>query len=319
MSHHSDILEPFDVGLLTLLQENSRATTTFLAHQLNSSRRHVSDRIYDLEKRGIIRFYPTIIDWAKAGFPVLAVIHVNVTPCKISQLLDKLLSLPDVASISVSRDQYNVHVMLRAHSTTALNAFIKKNLVDNNNIGGIILELILRHYFRGCEIETSLERRHFPIPLVRPRKPPKTVKLDSVDQMILKRLSRDARFAVKQLGHELSLAPNTISYRINKMVKNNIIRLFTVDIDYTKLGLIYTQIHLKIQPNKIGKMTDRLAPLSEVLWIDHITGPYNFMVHIVTHGRTHLGDFISSNLNQCSWVNEIKTSIVTTDHVKYYI
>jgi DNA-binding Lrp family transcriptional regulator len=68
--------------------------------------------------------------------------------------------------------------------------------------------------------------------------------IDEVDFKILQELANNARISTKHIANNLNSTVNTISNRIKKLEKELIIALYSINIDWSKLG--YRWFHLQI-------------------------------------------------------------------------
>src|SRR5262245_24716065 len=71
-------MDPTDVRILDLLQENGRATQLELARAVGLSQPAVAERIRKLEERGVITGYTARVDAAKLGVDITAFIGVAI-------------------------------------------------------------------------------------------------------------------------------------------------------------------------------------------------------------------------------------------------
>ena len=61
--------------------------------------------------------------------------------------------------------------------------------------------------------------------------------IDSTDFKILAELVENAKYSFAEIGRKLSLHPNVVAYRINKLEKIGIIKDYRADLDLEKLGV----------------------------------------------------------------------------------
>ena len=61
--------------------------------------------------------------------------------------------------------------------------------------------------------------------------------IDSTDFKILAELVENAKYSFAEIGRKLSLHPNVLAYRINKLEKTGIIKDYRADLDLEKLGV----------------------------------------------------------------------------------
>ena len=72
-------MDPLDLKILRLLQQDARMTIKEIASQLKRSTTPIFERIKRLEKRGIIDRYVAILNQAKLGKKLTAFIHISLT------------------------------------------------------------------------------------------------------------------------------------------------------------------------------------------------------------------------------------------------
>lgn len=92
--------------------------------------------------------------------------------------------------------------------------------------------------------------------------------IDSLDLEILKMLSRDSKVTFSEISKQLNVSNTTIHVRIKRLQRLEIIKNFTITIDYSKLGFNYT-CYMGIYLDKASKYDVALKALKK---IDNITG-----------------------------------------------
>lgn len=96
----------------------------------------------------------------------------------------------------------------------------------------------------------------------------KTTLIDKLDLEILKLLSRDSKISFSEISNLLKVSNTTIHVRIKRLKKLEVIKNFTITIDYNKLGFSYT-CYMGIYLDKASKYD---AALIELKKINNITG-----------------------------------------------
>jgi len=84
--------------------------------------------------------------------------------------------------------------------------------------------------------------------------------LDATDLRILAELSSNARASFVEIGKKLSLHPNVVAYRVNKLRQIGIIKRYIVDLDFEKLGLP-EQVYVA---GTVGNRSDRDSVLKQI-------------------------------------------------------
>ena len=62
--------------------------------------------------------------------------------------------------------------------------------------------------------------------------------IDKIDLDILKNLSSNAKISFTDLASKILVSPSTVHVRVKKMEDAGIIKNFTINIDYSMLGLL---------------------------------------------------------------------------------
>lgn len=95
-------LEPFDATdreILAILQLEGRLGVTEIGRRVNLSQPAVSARIKRLERSGVITGYRAVVDPARLGLPIHAVIRLRTTHARISACLDHFAQVPEIAGV----------------------------------------------------------------------------------------------------------------------------------------------------------------------------------------------------------------------------
>ena len=90
------------------------------------------------------------------------------------------------------------------------------------------------------------------------------------DRKILYELDCNSRQTYLQLAKKVGLSKDGVIYRVNKLIKDNIIQRFYPLIDYSKLGYFTVRVYLRFQnstPEKEQEITDCLCQIRNSLWV----------------------------------------------------
>ena len=121
--------------------------------------------------------------------------------------------------------------------------------------------------------------------------------IDVKDRKILYQLDLNSRQSLKTIGSNVRLTKNVVQYRIDRLVKNGIIKNFYTSIDFYKLGYINLGIYVNYQyyTPEIEKDIIQYFVNSEHAWfIANIQGKFDLIVL-----------FSVSNMNQFFSLSEI--------------
>jgi Lrp/AsnC family transcriptional regulator, leucine-responsive regulatory protein len=138
------------------------------------------------------------------------------------------------------------------------------------------------------------------------------VVIDQIDREILAVLRRDARIGWGELGARVSLSPNAAADRVRKLVRQGVIRRFTVDIDRARLGrTLDAVIDVRVAPGAEATRRFREGVLSceEMVWFAHITGRADFQVQVSCAGTVGLNELLTRFRDEFGAV-ETQTTVV---------
>lgn len=136
--------------------------------------------------------------------------------------------------------------------------------------------------------------------------------IDDVDMHILDKLKEDSRKSYRNLGMELSLAPSTISARINKMVDKGIIQGFSAIINYEQLGYDLTVvIEVVVSKGKLIEIEHEISKFPQVCAVYDVTGTTDIIVVVKVPNRSELSYLVKTILAM-EYVERTNTRVVLT-------
>lgn len=109
--------------------------------------------------------------------------------------------------------------------------------------------------------------------------------LDDKDFLILNELKENARNSTKQIAMNVDIPRVTVHDRIQKMIKNNIIKKFTLLPNYEKLGLNIT-VFVFVASNpyeskiSISKIAEEIKSFAGVFEVHIVSGEYDILLKI---------------------------------------
>ena len=124
-----NIIDSVDKQIVRLLGKDARQDSETLAKQLNISAATVRRRLRKLTQSGLLRIVG-VVDPAGFGFPMLAVIALDVAPDRIELAIEELSKRPEVRFVSDTTGRYDVLAIARFRSTEHLSEFLIKKLAN---------------------------------------------------------------------------------------------------------------------------------------------------------------------------------------------
>ena len=135
-------LDTTDRAILALLQSNGRLGVTEIGRRVNLSQPAVSARIRRLEQTGVITGYRAVVDPARLGLNIQAVVRLRTTHGRIAACLEHFAATPEVTGVRrlTGEDCFLIDV----HATDAGRL---ETVVDSiARFGPVTTSLVLRTY-----------------------------------------------------------------------------------------------------------------------------------------------------------------------------
>jgi Lrp/AsnC family transcriptional regulator, leucine-responsive regulatory protein len=141
-SRTSESLDPTDYAILAILQADGRLGVTEIGRRVNLSQPAVSARIKRLEQTGVITGYQAVIDPARLGLNIHAVVRLRTVHARIAACLEHFAQVPEVTGVRrlTGEDCF----LLDVHAADARRL---ENVVDGiARFGPVTTALVLRTY-----------------------------------------------------------------------------------------------------------------------------------------------------------------------------
>lgn len=143
--------------------------------------------------------------------------------------------------------------------------------------------------------------------------------MDHIDKQTLKTLQIDGRKKNNELAKAAGLAPSTMLDRVKKLEDKGILKGYRAVVDPEKLGLKaqgFACISLdRHRVKDIEVLENEIKQLANVKACYHITGRFDYLLHVVAPDLSDLGTLIKEKLATIPGMGKIETFIVY-DEVK---
>jgi DNA-binding Lrp family transcriptional regulator len=155
--------------LLELLKENARYTNEQLATFLSVSVDDIEKQIKDLEDKGVIRGYTTIINEEQIDSnKITATIELKVSPRKdtgFDAIAAEIMRFPEVTSLKLMSGAYDMILDLVGASVKEIGLFVSRKLSTISGIRSTATYFILKRYkSKGvCLIDSDEDTRELTI------------------------------------------------------------------------------------------------------------------------------------------------------------
>ncbi|MFW5705222.1 MAG: Lrp/AsnC family transcriptional regulator [Nanoarchaeota archaeon] len=108
--------------------------------------------------------------------------------------------------------------------------------------------------------------------------------IDNYDLRILRSLEGDSRLSLSQIAKQTNLSKTQVKYRIDKLIKDDVIKIFYTLFNINKLGLIAYSIYLKIDQSFLDdkeNLYKDIKSLDNIVFIQFCEGYYDVRCMVI--------------------------------------
>ena len=103
------------------------------------------------------------------------------------------------------------------------------------------------------------------------------MELDQVDLKIIEALTRDSRTPFTKIADELGLSETAIRKRVRRLREAEVIRRFTIEVDYSKIGIRVIFVGVDVKPEKYGDVCRKLRGIRFIKRLYVTVGNYDML------------------------------------------
>ncbi len=122
-------LDKMNVRILNLLQRDAKMTTAEIARKISRAESTIRERIYAMERSGVIQGYCAIVDKSAMGYGSEALVFCNISSPLIDENLAKLDGMTHVTGIYLVSGDRRFVVRIAAHDNRELREFVHRRLI----------------------------------------------------------------------------------------------------------------------------------------------------------------------------------------------
>ena len=136
--------------ILDILKSNSRISVEEIAVMLGLTPDKVQGAIHELEEKGVIIGYNTLIDWEKADHEVVtAYIEVKVTPQRgqgFDKVAERIYQFPQVSACSLMSGGFDLFVVVEGRTMKEVALFVAEKLAPIESVLSCATHFVLKKY-----------------------------------------------------------------------------------------------------------------------------------------------------------------------------
>ena len=133
--------------------------------------------------------------------------------------------------------------------------------------------------------------------------------IDDIDLKLLKLLSQNSRASLRELARSLGVAVSTVHMRLQKLIREGLIKRFTIIPDYERLGYPITAVILvSVEGGAIEEVASRLREEHNLIAVYDVTGDYDLVLVGKFRSMSDLNSFLK-RLNKMHAIKRTVTSV----------
>ena len=134
--------------------------------------------------------------------------------------------------------------------------------------------------------------------------------LDETSMKVLEEYLRDARQSFREIARRTGYSSGTVASRVKDMEEAGVIKRYTVQLDYERLGYELTAItEIIVSDGMMLEVGDRISKMPQAMGVYNVTGDSDIMVVAKFKTRQQLSDF-TKNITKMPHVVRTKTHVV---------
>ncbi len=135
------------------------------------------------------------------------------------------------------------------------------------------------------------------------------VKVDSLDERLIKLLQKDARRSSDVLAKQLKVSPATVRRRMRRLIQDGTMRIAAI-VDPAKIGLLLAaMIALDVEHDKLDSVVAQLFERPEVGWLSTTTGRFDIMALARFPSTEGLSKFIQKEIAEIEGIRDSETFV----------
>ncbi|MHA1637604.1 MAG: Lrp/AsnC family transcriptional regulator [Candidatus Thorarchaeota archaeon] len=135
-----------------------------------------------------------------------------------------------------------------------------------------------------------------------------TEKIDGNDRKIIAMLSENARCSLRDIASIVKLSPSSIRNRMERLVDLRVIKKYTLEVDYRKMGYeIQVIVLITARPGSSEELYKTLSGYEKITKVFWTSGPANFICIVRVEDMKALSYFMTGTLEKLEGIERIES------------
>jgi Lrp/AsnC family leucine-responsive transcriptional regulator len=147
-------------------------------------------------------------------------------------------------------------------------------------------------------------------------------KVDKIDRQIINVLLKNSRLSNLEIGRQLGLSHDAVRYRIEKLLRDGVIKNFSADVDPAKLGLsVWGDLIISVwnlNPKRYAEFINYLKDNPNIAAVWNLSGRYEWFIEIYTTDLRKFNEIANDIKLKFSDIIKDMESAFVLDEIKSY-
>ena len=237
-----------DKKILYYLGLDSRQSLRQIGRNVGLTKEVVGYRIKRLQELGVIENFFTAMQLTPLGIKLYVRFNLNfqnINPNIKQEIIQFFIKYNDSLIVSSLEGSYDLIVIIVAPDLYKIYSFLE------------VLQTRYGDYFKDRHAAIYLNRKQYNASFLLSKRTKKVephfhrdckmVEFDALDLGILRYLDINARMPITELADKLDSTVTVMHYRIKRLLRQNVILGFGVNIDWSKLGYRYYHVEINLK------------------------------------------------------------------------
>ena len=135
-------------------------------------------------------------------------------------------------------------------------------------------------------------------------------KVDDLDLRLLSELKKDGSISIPLLAKKLNINASVLYSRIKRLIKKNLIKKFTIDIDENQLGFgVKAYVGINRDPKLKTEIHQNLLQIAEIDRIIEVTGRFDLMIGALAEDLEQLHSIVVDKIGKINGIQNTETFV----------
>ncbi len=150
------MIDGIDGQILTILQQDARASNAEIARQVGLAPSAVLERVRKLEERGVIRGYSVDIDPPAIDFGLTAIVAVRTSECG-DGVGDQLAAVPEILEVHEVAGEDCFYIKIRTRDTESLGRLLRERIKAIPRVLNTNTTVVLKTFKESVELPIAIK------------------------------------------------------------------------------------------------------------------------------------------------------------------